>query len=185
MILTRRITKFTTTYIATILVMSNLLITRQSLAITRDLSGYNSDRSCIMSVSGEKIGSMNLKGRLHEYPRSGFCCVAQPLALKYKNSKVNQFMNQAIKAALSEPPNYDRAIANLNRVLKITNLADAKRALFAANAAQNGATVSQYADKTLFGDNAENSPNVGGCSLSSGQWLWVRITGTGDTLGRF
>ncbi len=185
MIFNRKITRGLTTYFIIIFVIINLVIATQSLAINRDLSGYNSDHSCTMSVSGKKIGSMNFKGRLHEYPRSGFCCVAQPLALKYKNSKVNQFMNQAIKAALSEPPNYDRAIANLNRVLKITNLADAKRALFAANAAQNGATVSQYADKTLFGDNAENSPNVGGCSLSSGQWLWVRITGTGDTFGRF
>jgi hypothetical protein len=178
MILTRRITKFTTTYIATILVISNLLITTQSLAITRDLSGYNSEQLCTMSVSGKKIGSMNFKGRLHEYPRSGFCCVAQPLALKYKNSKVNQFMNQAIKAALSEPPNYDSAIANLNRVLKITNLADAKRALFAANAAKNGANISQHG-------NFEDGTDAGGCSLSWGQWLWIRITGTGDTFGRF
>jgi hypothetical protein len=57
-------------------------------------------------------------------------------------------------------------------------LADAKRALFAANAAKNGANISQHG-------NFEDGTDAGGCSLSSGQWLWIRITGTGDTFGRF
>jgi hypothetical protein len=37
---------------------------------------------------------------------------------------------------------------------------------------KNGAKISQ-------------SKQLGDCSLSSGQWLWIRITGTGDTFGRF
>jgi hypothetical protein len=184
-LLSKGIIKYLALCFLAILTALIVLSAAQAFAITRYLSVDNRDYSCRMSVSVKKIGSMSLTGTLHEYPRSGFCCVAQPLALKYKDSKVNQFMKQAIKAALSEPPNYNRAIANLDRVLKITNLPDAKRALFAAKAAQNGAVVSQFADKTLFGNDAENSTNVGGCSLSWGQWLWVRITGTGDTFGRF
>jgi hypothetical protein len=172
MILTRKIYKRLTTYFFSLFIVASLLITTQALTVARDLSRYNQGQPCTMSVSGKKFGSMNFKGRLHEYPRSGFCCVAQPLALNYKNSKVNQFISQAFKAALSETPNYDNVIANINRVLKIASLSDAKRALFAANAAKNGANISQ-------------SKQLGDCSLSSGQWLWIRITGTGDTFGRF
>ncbi len=171
MILSRKNYKRLSVYFCIIFIIASLLIQTQ-MTNARDLSRYNSGQPCNIAVSVKKIGSMNLTGRLHEYPRSGFCCIAQPLELEYKNPRVNKLMNQAVKAALSETPNYDVAINNLRSILKITNLPDAKRALFAANAAKNGATISQ-------------SQQLGNCTLNTEQWLWIRITGTGDTFSRF
>lgn len=139
-------------------------------AFSRNLEEYNRGEPCSINIYVKNSGSMHLKGRLHEYPRSGFCCIAQPLTLSYKNSKVDEFMNEAVKAA--ENNNYNLAILNILMSLHIKKIPDARRALLAAYGARDGATITQ-------------SGEMGGCSLVWGQWIWIRITGTLDTFGRF
>lgn len=147
------------------------VVTTTDQALSRNLERYNQGEPCSMTISVKKYGSMNLRGRFHEYPRSGFCCVAQPLALSYKNFKVDNLMNQAVKAAI-EKQDYDTAIINLRRLLQIKELPDARRALLAAYGAKNGAIITQ-------------SQELGECLLLTNEWVWIRITGTGDSFGRF
>jgi len=139
-------------------------------AFSRNLEEYNRGEPCSMDIYVKNHGSMHLKGRLHEYPRSGFCCVAQPLVLSYKNARVDELMNKAVKAA--ENNDYNLAILNILMSIHIKKIPDARRALLAAYGARDGATITQ-------------SGEYGGCSLIWGQWIWVRTTGTLDTFKRF
>lgn len=157
--------------IASCCVLITNFLTKTDQALSRNLEQYNQGKACSMTISIKKYGSMNLRGRFHQYPRSGFCCVAQPLALSYKNSKVDNLMNQAVKAVI-EKHDYDTAIINLRRLLQIKELPDARRALLAAYGAKNGAIITQ-------------SQELGDCLLLTEEWVWIRITGTGDSFGRF